>query len=277
MVATIGYVAFLAGPPLIGFLAEEVGTLRALTVTRRRRRARPAGLRRAAPAPARRRGTRTRSYAGHGDVRAAALSRRRRRRASRERHPPAALSRRDGAGRAAYDTRPPCGAVAVDAPTRTAAFGAHATISRSRPGPGDDRGGARPRSRPDPRAAARPSTLSLRQAPRWVQVLAGATLALVAAYTVSVLPGMPGRPGTSALWESWVRSAAYASVAALCLARALLVTADRCAWLALSAALVVLHRRVGRLRHRLRRRGGGAVRLLRGALWLASIPWRTSR
>ena len=67
-------------------------------------------------------------------------------------------------------------------------------------------------------------------------MLAGAILALVAAYTVSVLPGMPGRPGTSALGESWVRSAAYASVATLCLARALLVTADRCAWLALSAA-----------------------------------------
>ena len=33
VVATIGYVAFLAGPPLIGFLGEEVGTLRALTVT----------------------------------------------------------------------------------------------------------------------------------------------------------------------------------------------------------------------------------------------------
>jgi fucose permease len=32
VVATIGYVAFLAGPPLIGFLGEEVGTLRALTV-----------------------------------------------------------------------------------------------------------------------------------------------------------------------------------------------------------------------------------------------------
>jgi MFS family permease len=32
-VATIGYVAFLAGPPLIGFLADDVGTLRALTVT----------------------------------------------------------------------------------------------------------------------------------------------------------------------------------------------------------------------------------------------------
>jgi fucose permease len=33
VVATIGYVAFLAGPPLIGFLGQEVGTLRALTVT----------------------------------------------------------------------------------------------------------------------------------------------------------------------------------------------------------------------------------------------------
>jgi fucose permease len=33
VVASIGYVAFLAGPPFIGFLAEEVGTLRALTAT----------------------------------------------------------------------------------------------------------------------------------------------------------------------------------------------------------------------------------------------------
>lgn len=33
VVATVGYVAFLAGPPLIGFLADDVGTLRALTVT----------------------------------------------------------------------------------------------------------------------------------------------------------------------------------------------------------------------------------------------------
>lgn len=30
VVSTIGYTAFLAGPPLLGFLAEEVGTLRAL-------------------------------------------------------------------------------------------------------------------------------------------------------------------------------------------------------------------------------------------------------
>jgi fucose permease len=33
VVATIGYIAFLAGPPLIGFLADETGTLRALTAT----------------------------------------------------------------------------------------------------------------------------------------------------------------------------------------------------------------------------------------------------
>ena len=33
VVATIGYVAFLAGPPLIGFLGEHTGTLDALTVT----------------------------------------------------------------------------------------------------------------------------------------------------------------------------------------------------------------------------------------------------
>ena len=33
VVATVGYIAFLAGPPLIGFLGEHTGTLRALTVT----------------------------------------------------------------------------------------------------------------------------------------------------------------------------------------------------------------------------------------------------
>jgi fucose permease len=33
VVASIGYVAFLAGPPLIGFLGDQVGTLRALTAT----------------------------------------------------------------------------------------------------------------------------------------------------------------------------------------------------------------------------------------------------
>jgi fucose permease len=33
VVASIGYVAFLAGPPLIGFIADHTGTLRALTAT----------------------------------------------------------------------------------------------------------------------------------------------------------------------------------------------------------------------------------------------------
>jgi hypothetical protein len=33
VVATVGYIAFLAGPPLIGFLGEHTGTLDALTVT----------------------------------------------------------------------------------------------------------------------------------------------------------------------------------------------------------------------------------------------------
>ena len=32
VVASIGYTAFLAGPPLIGFLGDEFGVLRALTV-----------------------------------------------------------------------------------------------------------------------------------------------------------------------------------------------------------------------------------------------------
>jgi hypothetical protein len=32
VVATIGYIAFLAGPPLIGFLGQHTGTLHALTV-----------------------------------------------------------------------------------------------------------------------------------------------------------------------------------------------------------------------------------------------------
>ena len=32
VVASIGYVAFLGGPPLIGFLGEHVGVLKALTV-----------------------------------------------------------------------------------------------------------------------------------------------------------------------------------------------------------------------------------------------------
>ena len=50
VVASIGYVAFLAGPPLIGFIGHEVGTLRALTATARGRRPRAAGLRRLPPA-----------------------------------------------------------------------------------------------------------------------------------------------------------------------------------------------------------------------------------
>ena len=33
VVASIGYVAFLAGPPLIGLLGDHVGVLRALTIT----------------------------------------------------------------------------------------------------------------------------------------------------------------------------------------------------------------------------------------------------
>jgi cyanate permease len=33
VVATIAYTAFLAGPPLIGFLGDEAGVLHALTVT----------------------------------------------------------------------------------------------------------------------------------------------------------------------------------------------------------------------------------------------------
>jgi MFS family permease len=32
-VASVGYTAFLAGPPLIGFLGDHVGVLKALTVT----------------------------------------------------------------------------------------------------------------------------------------------------------------------------------------------------------------------------------------------------
>jgi hypothetical protein len=32
VVSTIGYTAFLAGPPLVGFVADQVGTLEALLV-----------------------------------------------------------------------------------------------------------------------------------------------------------------------------------------------------------------------------------------------------
>src|SRR6185312_8066216 len=82
-----------------------------------------------------------------------------------------------------------------------------------------------------------PATLSLRRAPRWVQGLLVATVAIVAAYAVSVLAGMPGRPGTIPFWETWVRSAAYAGAAAVCGARAVLVPAERRAWAAMAAAL----------------------------------------
>jgi fucose permease len=33
VVATVGYLAFLAGPPVVGFVAQEIGTLRALSIT----------------------------------------------------------------------------------------------------------------------------------------------------------------------------------------------------------------------------------------------------
>ena len=32
VVATIGYMAFIAGPPLLGFLGEHIGVLRSLTI-----------------------------------------------------------------------------------------------------------------------------------------------------------------------------------------------------------------------------------------------------
>ena len=32
VVATVGYLAFIAGPPLLGFLGEHLGVLRSLTV-----------------------------------------------------------------------------------------------------------------------------------------------------------------------------------------------------------------------------------------------------
>ena len=50
VVSSIGYIAFLAGPPLIGFLGHEVGTLRALTAAAGAGRDRPADLGRPAPA-----------------------------------------------------------------------------------------------------------------------------------------------------------------------------------------------------------------------------------
>jgi diguanylate cyclase (GGDEF)-like protein len=83
-----------------------------------------------------------------------------------------------------------------------------------------------------------PSALSIRHAPAWVLVVLAAAVVIALAYFVSTLPGMPGRPGTIPFWESWVRSAAYAGAALLCLSRAILVRADRRAWAAMSAALI---------------------------------------
>jgi diguanylate cyclase len=80
--------------------------------------------------------------------------------------------------------------------------------------------------------------LSLRGAPLPVKALIGITVALTVAYTVSVLPGMPGRPGAIPFWETWVYCTAYAGCALICLARAVHVRAERGAWLAMSAALI---------------------------------------
>ena len=44
VVSSIGYLAFLAGPPFVGFLGHEVGTLRALTAAAGARHARRAAL-----------------------------------------------------------------------------------------------------------------------------------------------------------------------------------------------------------------------------------------
>ena len=52
VVSSIGYLAFLAGPPLIGFLGHEVGTLRALTAAAGAVTLGLLDLRRAAPAAA---------------------------------------------------------------------------------------------------------------------------------------------------------------------------------------------------------------------------------
>ena len=82
-----------------------------------------------------------------------------------------------------------------------------------------------------------PRSLTLRGAPRWVHAVLAATVAIVAAYGISILPGLPGRPGTIPFWETWVRSAAYAGAVALCAARAILVPAERRAWSALAAAV----------------------------------------
>ena len=79
---------------------------------------------------------------------------------------------------------------------------------------------------------------SLRRAPVAVGVLVAVTVALTVVYTISVVPGMPERPGSIPFWDTWVYNAACAGAALICLARALLVAAERGAWLAMSAALV---------------------------------------
>src|SRR5687768_16145435 len=80
--------------------------------------------------------------------------------------------------------------------------------------------------------------LSIRRAPLSVRVLIAVTVALTVAYAASVMPGMPGRPGAIAFWDTWVYSVAYIGTALICLARAVHVRAERTAWLAMSAALV---------------------------------------
>jgi diguanylate cyclase (GGDEF)-like protein len=85
--------------------------------------------------------------------------------------------------------------------------------------------------------ASPPDRLSLRRAPRTVHVVLVLTLVLIGAYCVSVLPGMPGRPGTSALWEGWIRPAAYAGAALVCALRAVVVRERRAPWVLLAAAV----------------------------------------
>ena len=87
-------------------------------------------------------------------------------------------------------------------------------------------------------SAVSPSLRRAPRAPRAVRALVLLTVVLTLAYTISVLPGMPGRPGTITFWETWVFGAAYLGAALVCVARAVLVRAQRGAWLAMSAALL---------------------------------------
>ena len=57
VVASIGYVAFLAGPPLIGLLGDHVGVLRSLTIAAGLMARGPAGRRRLPAAAGQRRAT----------------------------------------------------------------------------------------------------------------------------------------------------------------------------------------------------------------------------